>query len=114
MEKLAAFCRGGYSLKVARNCPTYVCAGTITYACLLPKDLPSPGKTVSRTTPGSGSKNLLLSIGHIYRVTEHRSYPNTHVHCDRLPAEALCAKCGNPLLVDDSLGTIQLDRKSVV
>lgn len=29
--KLAAFWRGGYSLNVSRNCPTYVCIGTSRY-----------------------------------------------------------------------------------
>src|SRR5262245_47807568 len=31
MVKLAAFCRGGYSLNVSRNCPTKPCIGTSRY-----------------------------------------------------------------------------------
>src|SRR5215471_12947795 len=53
------------------------------------------------------SKNLFLNFGTLSGVSENRSNPNPHVRCDRLPAEALSAKCRNPLRIEDPLGTAQ-------
>src|SRR5262249_36633806 len=55
----------------------------------------------------SGSKNLFLNFGTLLRVAKNRSDPNPHVRRDRLPAAALSAKRGNPLLIEDPLGTAQ-------
>src|SRR6516162_9848816 len=59
-------------------------------------------------TPCSGSKNLFLTFGTLYGVPKYCSDPNPHVRRDRLPAEALSTKCGNPLLVKDPSGSAQL------
>ena|SRR5215472_3662152 len=56
---------------------------------------------------GSRSKNLFLNFGTLSGVPKNRSGPNPHVRRDRLPTESLSAKCGNPLRIEDPLGTAQ-------
>ena len=58
-----------------------------------------------RDAPVLRSKNLFLTFGTRSEVTKNRSDANTHISSDRLPAEPLSAKCGNPLLIEDALGT---------
>jgi site-specific DNA recombinase len=58
-------------------------------------------------TPGSRSQNPFLNFGTRVGVPKNRSDPNSHVRRDRLPAEALSAKCENPFRIEDPLGTAQ-------
>ena len=58
-------------------------------------------------TVGSRSKIPFLNFGTLLRAPKNRSNPAPFVRRDRLPAEAPSAKCGNPLLIEDALGTAQ-------
>ena|SRR5580658_4001937 len=56
---------------------------------------------------GWGSINPFPIFGTLWRMAKNSSNPNPHVSGDRLPAKSLCAKCRDPLGIQNTPGTAE-------